>query len=199
MPTEKFTQLKKDRQDYITQAMMHRFAKQDYEEISIQDLADEAGISKGTFYSYFGDKKGAFLLVADQYKQNVIQELFHIYAKSTSLVDIILATYDYFTHLSSFERKLLQHINNNLSHEVQSIILEVFDQFNHIINLFVQENLKNDAQPDNEKNLTLLKEILSSILLTAIVTATFGNEQSNTAKESLRQKIDFVLNAFKKI
>lgn len=47
----------------------------DYETVTTNRIAGEAGVSVGTFYSYFKDKRDVFLEVITQYSEDVFGEL----------------------------------------------------------------------------------------------------------------------------
>ncbi|MDO5564669.1 MAG: TetR/AcrR family transcriptional regulator [Eubacteriales bacterium] len=57
MPTEKFLKLKKNKKDLIYRGIKELLAKKNYTDISASDIIEEIGISRGSFYSYFVDKK----------------------------------------------------------------------------------------------------------------------------------------------
>lgn len=56
MPTERFFNLPKEKQKRIIQASLAEFARVPFEEISINQIIQEAGIPRGSFYQYFEDK-----------------------------------------------------------------------------------------------------------------------------------------------
>ena len=47
---------KKEKEDKLIKTAFNLFTKKGVNNTSIQDIADEAGIGKGTFYLYFKDK-----------------------------------------------------------------------------------------------------------------------------------------------
>src|ERR1700722_10134894 len=56
--------------DAIGAAALTLFARDGYERTSVDAIAAEAGVSKRTVYSHYGDKENLFLLViADTYDQ----------------------------------------------------------------------------------------------------------------------------------
>ena len=56
MATERFLKLSQDKKDRILQAARHEFARVPFEDASINQIIKEAGISRGSFYTYFEDK-----------------------------------------------------------------------------------------------------------------------------------------------
>ena len=57
MSTERFEKLSKDKRQRILDAAREEFARVPYEEASINQIIKNAGISRGSFYTYFDDKK----------------------------------------------------------------------------------------------------------------------------------------------
>ena len=64
MPSQRFYRLSEEKQSLIWKASMKEFASVPYEKVSINKIIREAGISRGSFYTYFEDKKDllSFLL-----------------------------------------------------------------------------------------------------------------------------------------
>jgi TetR/AcrR family transcriptional repressor of nem operon len=60
-----------DREAVLDRAMEAFWAK-GYEATSVQDLLDEMGINRGSFYDTFGDKHSLFLAAIDRYYDNVL-------------------------------------------------------------------------------------------------------------------------------
>lgn len=64
MPSERFYRLSEEKQMAIWKASMQEFASVPYEKVSINKIIHNAGISRGSFYTYFEDKRDllSFLL-----------------------------------------------------------------------------------------------------------------------------------------
>ncbi len=57
MPTERFCRLPKEKQEAIRTAALREFARVPYEQASINQIIRYADISRGSFYTYFTDKR----------------------------------------------------------------------------------------------------------------------------------------------
>lgn len=66
---------KKQTRSAILKAAQHLFSKKGYDNTSIDELAKQAGIGKGTIYSYFQAKSEIFLAFCEEQFQFVYQEL----------------------------------------------------------------------------------------------------------------------------
>ena len=60
-----------DRETVLDRAM-EAFWSRGYEATSVQELLDEMGINRGSFYDTFGDKHSLFLAAIDRYHGNVL-------------------------------------------------------------------------------------------------------------------------------
>lgn len=75
-----FKNLKQKKKDTILKAVVDSLAVRDYDELSINDIAKAADISRGSFYNYFEDKYDAvytlvvskFELLKDTFKKTII-------------------------------------------------------------------------------------------------------------------------------
>ncbi|MCD8220706.1 MAG: TetR/AcrR family transcriptional regulator [Clostridiales bacterium] len=56
MPSERFYRLSAAKQQRIKEAVMKEFARVPFEKVSINQIVQTAGISRGSFYTYFNDK-----------------------------------------------------------------------------------------------------------------------------------------------
>lgn len=57
MPSERFAKLSEDKQQRIIQAAKEEFSRVPFEAVSINKIIQNAGISRGSFYTYFEDKR----------------------------------------------------------------------------------------------------------------------------------------------
>lgn len=57
MPSERFLRLPEEKQNLICQIAMDEFIHVPFEKVSINQIIRKAGISRGSFYTYFEDKR----------------------------------------------------------------------------------------------------------------------------------------------
>lgn len=57
MPTERFNHLPEAKKKVIREAAIEEFTKVPFEKVSINKIIQNAGISRGSFYTYFEDKR----------------------------------------------------------------------------------------------------------------------------------------------
>jgi AcrR family transcriptional regulator len=99
--------------DRILDAAAQLFASQFYHEARMDDIAAEAGVSKGTLYSYFHDKDEMYMALLARASAGMVQTLELAVArqdgaraKLTAIVDAILTYFDGQPHVFD----LIQHV-----------------------------------------------------------------------------------------
>lgn len=61
MPKRTFIRLDEDKKERVMRAAIGEFQARGYEGVKIEDIAQNAGVAKGSIYQYFEDKKDLFL------------------------------------------------------------------------------------------------------------------------------------------
>ncbi len=69
MPSERFLRLPRDKQEIIWNAAMEEFTREPFEKVSINKIIQNAGISRGSFYTYFEDKRDLFQYILQNTKE----------------------------------------------------------------------------------------------------------------------------------
>lgn len=77
----------------ILQAAVRLFGARGYEQTSITDLAREAGIGKGTVYSYFRNKSEIFLAFCEEQLETVAATIRRTDVPELTLLDRLVAVY----------------------------------------------------------------------------------------------------------
>ena len=71
----KFHSLESKKQERIINAALKEFAKNGYDKASTNEIVKEAGISKGSLFNYFNNKKDLFLFLLDHVAK-VIEQIY---------------------------------------------------------------------------------------------------------------------------
>lgn len=75
MPTKTFLNLSEEKQKNLITASEKEFAKKDFSSSSINQIIQDAGISRGSFYMYFKDKEDLYFYVLERHLMKIYQEL----------------------------------------------------------------------------------------------------------------------------
>ncbi len=202
MPTEHFQNLKPERKNSIVRAFTRQFATREYSDISVKELADEAEISRGSFYLYFSGKEDAFLTSVKSYTDRLEQDLLSIYETSQGVEDMVLQVFDYLTHLSTFEHSFFEKISNNLSLGIPDIIAQTFDQFSYKLDDILNQRIRDAGiaiTPEIMDEINIRKETLFSIMICALINIGIHRTTPPEERESLRKKVNLIISLKSKI
>lgn len=75
MPRPRFEKLKKEKRERILQAAAKAFAANGFEQASMNQILDEAGISKGAAYYYFDDKADLYATTVHHYLTTLVNTM----------------------------------------------------------------------------------------------------------------------------
>ena len=148
------------------------FSKKGFKNTSIQNIVDDAGVAKGTFYLYFKDKYE----LQDALIVNISQKLFsdalkHINKKNiTDFYDRIIGIMDYIIDEFVKNKQLLTIISKDLSWGLFGDKLSnVMRQSSEIIDMFKKGIKDNNIKIDNpEVTLFMIVELSSSVVCSSI-------------------------------
>jgi AcrR family transcriptional regulator len=68
------TKAKDNKRQKIVEAAIHVFSQKGYHRTKVQDITNSLGISTGTFYIYFGNKRDLFIEVVDHVIRTILGE-----------------------------------------------------------------------------------------------------------------------------
>lgn len=194
---ERYADAETSRRDQILAAARKVFRKKGYDNSTVSDIVQEAGVAQGTFYLYFPSKKEAFFALA--------QELPGIMAKS------IMGAYD--PNLS-FDRRvrqmthaafrcgranadLVRLINfggDSIAVEVQAEVLKANPVVNSLAEMFRRDMARgNIVRVDPELTARLLIGMYKNALIEAFVLGTHRD-----AVRLERALAELVINALKR-
>lgn len=69
---------KGERKEQILEAAREVFARIGYARATVDDIVKEAGVARGTFYLYFGDKRDAFEELIDRFSVQIVNAIVRI-------------------------------------------------------------------------------------------------------------------------
>ena len=148
------------------------FSKKGFKDTSIQNIVDDAGVAKGTFYLYFKDKYE----LQDALIVNISQKLFSDALKNinkkniTDFYDRIIGIMDYIIDEFVKNKQLLTIISKDLSWGLFGDKLSnVMRQSSEIIDMFKKGIKDNNIKIDNpEVTLFMIVELSSSVVCSSI-------------------------------
>lgn len=138
----------------ILEAALNLFSKKGYEHTSIEELAKEAGIGKGTVYSYFNTKKDIVRAFYEDEIEYVREELAANTNPESSLKDqlkiIFMAEFKYVTRNSEFGRLYLQEKVFPKNHYSEEDLAVQFKHFEFLHPIYQKAKDRGELRNDLE-------------------------------------------------
>ena len=75
MPSDTFLRLNADKREKLIDASFKEFSLYNFNDASINRIIKDAGISRGSFYMYFEDKKDLYFYLLEQYLEVLIDNM----------------------------------------------------------------------------------------------------------------------------
>lgn len=173
---KKIQENKEEKEQNLISAALKLFTEKGVKETSVQEITNEAGVAKGTFYLYFKDKyELQDYLIARKSKQ-----LFNDAIKSLRKQKIkdykeeFIYVIDYIIDKLSKNKLLLKFISKNLSWGLYNDKLsKLIDDSNiGVQEFFLSEIEKNNVKIDNpELKLFMIVELVSGTIFSSIMTS----------------------------
>jgi AcrR family transcriptional regulator len=169
---------KKEKEESLLDTAFQLFTKKGFKETSIQDIADNAGVGKGTFYLYFKDKYDIKEKIIQRKSKRLFSNAITALHKTDIKVfeDQIIFIIEHITDELAHNQILLKFIAKDLSlgvyNEAISNITNITDDSNEetVLNLFMNGVKKNNIKLDNpETTLFMIIELASSTIFNSIL------------------------------
>ncbi len=125
---------REDRIKLILDAAEHVFEKKSFDSVSIQEIADEAGISKSSIYTYFTNQEELFVETATRSIKNLIESMYNGFVSSIYKYDLenyINAYVDYMIGHEPFYRMMTMLMTNT------SLSIQASEKINRLISMHI--------------------------------------------------------------
>lgn len=174
--TTNFTKNKKQlKEKELFLAAYDLFLKNGIEKTSIDDIAKNAGVAKGTFYLYFNDKYDILNKLVLQKSNEIIRDAL-AKTNNSGIKDFrerTLFFIDYIINYLKHNISLLKIINKNISWGLYRKAImkpESYDDVKRVLDIFIK-NLTNEGMSKEEAEMTLFMiiELVGSICFTTII------------------------------
>lgn len=200
MPTERFNKLKSRKKQMILDSIQDCLEKKDINAISVQDIANEAEMSRGTFYTYFDDIKDCVFTLIVFYLDKFFESLKVAIKKNDGdFIKTVKEEYNIFMDFLSNERtmKITKNVGAAMS---VSMAVDYYNGLNRyadeIYNYFLNETDIGKKLKIKYKVFSVLS-ILNSVLLTAVIELSMGVDRNDIDRET-NFKFDLLANSIKK-
>ena len=199
MPTERFEKLKSKKKQLILDSIQDCLEKKDINSLSVKDIADEAEISRGTFYTYFSDIKDCVFALIVFYLNKFFEALKEA-TKNNNGNFLNTIKEEYITIMDYLSNEKSIAITKNLGSTMNiKMAVDYYNGLNKhssdIYNWFLNETNIGQIVKDKYKVFSLLS-LLNSTLMTAVIELSMGINREQIDKETY-YKLDLIENSFK--
>ena len=195
MPSETFKNLDENKKQRLIKAAIEEFSRVSFSEASINNIINNAKISRGSFYMYFENKDDLFKYILNFHKQK-FNELIKINLKKNN-GDIKRAFGDMFDDIINYISKnnvdFFKNVFLNMNYMNQNYIVPRKEDYSKKnINEF-SKYVNQDILNINEKvTLSDIFEILLGITIPAIIHSIIGKVQIEIIKDKYMKKLELV-------
>jgi len=189
----KITEKKAQKEKKIIEVATRLFADKGYQNTTIEEIAKEAKIAKGTIYLYFNDKQQLF--------QNIVKELSHEHEKNQlkiheykewedKLYQYILLQLKFFQDNVYLARISLKEMYG-LDKAAAEIVYKALDRHINLLTAIIRGGIKDGV-------FTPVDERKTAIAFMGMVNYYIVYEFLESAERNLEETADFLLNLFLK-
>ncbi len=191
---------KEERQRNILEAARQQFRAANYRDVTIESIADEAGLSAMTVFNYYGSKGGLLLSLVAESDRHLIAKIDDLLA--TDFPDATTAVNKYslaiFDHAFSYlDRQTWGHVlatsilegNSTFGSEYASLDQELIDRLAKLLESLKQRGLVND-----DCDTATAAQVIYNVHNARFVEFASNPEHSRESIDALTKKdIDFVV------
>jgi AcrR family transcriptional regulator len=172
MPRETFFNLSEEKRARVLDAALTEFASHTFHQATVDRIVEGAGISKGSFYQYFGDKKDLYRYLVKMSQEKKLDYIKRTLKEedNTDIFSQLRGLYSAGVRFAQDNPQLLA-IGQNLWKEEEEFLQEVMDQALPEAQDFLEDMLKRGLQAgeiDPECNLAIAASLITSFNLTLI-------------------------------
>ena len=172
----KIDENKEEKEKKILDSALKLFTEKGFKNTSIQEIVDNAGVAKGTFYLYFKDKYDIQdYLVTYKSKELFLEAISYVDKKEiTNFADRFIGVIDYLIDEFKKDEDLLKFISKNLSWGVfgSRVSSLIDDSSIGVLDIFEKQIRENNLKIENpEVTLFMIIELTSSVVFSSITTS----------------------------
>ncbi|MCD8084249.1 MAG: TetR/AcrR family transcriptional regulator [Clostridiales bacterium] len=142
MPTERFKRLSVEKKAVIRKAAMREFARVPFEKASINQIIQNAGISRGSFYTYFEDKQDLVGFLMEELSGELSEHCVRTLEENGG---------DYFAMMDGMLDHMIEMVDGE--REWIEVAKNVFDYLQNLHGLGLETRLTESLKNNSEKGL----------------------------------------------
>lgn len=200
MPTETFFKLTEEKRKKIIEAGKDEFSSVSLDEASIKNIAEKAGIARGSFYQYFKSKKDLLFFILEENRETMERKLNRIIKESDGeIFNIYISIYDDMTSkcFDNMNRDIYKRIFENLKTNDESVFEGMEEKKKQDFKNFKKLIDKSKLKIESDLDFDLIIQILNAITMSSVVRS-IKYTSPEKAREEFLKKIEFIKKGIEK-
>ena len=200
MPTETFFKLTEEKRKKIIEAGKDEFSSVSLDEASIKNIAEKAGIARGSFYQYFKSKKDLLFFILEENRETMEKKLNRIIKESDGeIFNIYISIYDDMTSkcFDNMNRDIYKRIFENLKTNDESVFEGMEEKKKQDFKNFKKLIDKSKLKIESDLDFDLIIQILNAITMSSVVRS-IKYTSPGKAREEFLKKIEFIKKGIEK-
>jgi AcrR family transcriptional regulator len=188
-PTSLREQQKQDRKERIFTTAMHLFREQGFEQTTVNEIARQAGVSRGTFFNYYPYKE----LILIEYAAEELKSLEQLKAKAIPAKQKLAQVFSALSHFTEASKDLILPFSYELLNpdpERSRRAFEALPMLSLVRHILKQGQTEGSIRQDYSSE-RLSRIILNAYFLAALQWASY--RQDRAIEEELRKTLTITL------
>ena len=201
MPSETFNNLSNDKKKLILDAAKKEFSNVSFHEASINHIIKEAGISRGSFYMYFVDKKDLYTTIIEHQAQKHFKFILRILEESEgNLFAAYKIVYERLYQQISQHKKasLEKNIFLNMNFNSENLLIREQVPYQQYKDKFLKMIDTSYWALDTEERLFDIIDMLTLLLVHSLVLSLKKKEQQPMISQKYMRQVDIIEHSVRK-
>lgn len=195
MPTLTFKNLSEEKKNIIIEASIKEFKRTLLTDASINKIIKDAGISRGSFYTYFKDINDLYTYSLNNYKEKIIKTIKQTIKETNGdLFETTKKSYDKILKLCTKDKQLFKNIFLNFNYNI-SIRNKMYEE--NLENKYKIVELISRIKKDNlniktEEELFYIIDIIIGFIMHGLIDLFMDKETEERVKDKLDKQLELL-------
>lgn len=196
MPRQTFLKLSIEKKNKIIKAAKREFARVPFEETSIKNIVEDAGIARGSFYQYFESKEDLLIFLLKNHVEEINSNIEEVLKdKNGDIFELYIIWYDFMVDnfIKKDDMKLFKRIFENIKTTDEEIFSIIKENTNKPKKIYEYYDIidKNNLKIESAEDLEIICKMLNTITKKSIISS-FKYPSSLKAREDYMKQIQYL-------
>ena len=195
MPTLTFNNLPEEKKNIIIEASIKEFKRALLTDASINKIIKDAGISRGSFYTYFKDINDLYTYSLNSYKEKIIKTIKQALSETNGdLFETTKKSYEKILKLCSKDKQLFKNIflNFNYNISIRNKMYEENLENKYKIVELISQIKKENLNINTEEELFYIIDIIIGFIMHGLIDLFMDKEKEERVKEKLDKQLEIL-------